>query len=439
MNKIGLIIGREFNERVRKRSFIITTILTPLLMVGIMIAPILLAQLKSDKVKDILVIDHSGIIAPLLQSDDEVTFTPTDRSAEELRTAPREGYGFLVIGEDIMTNPRNLQLYSHESATIGVENNITSQVRRIIEAEKLKAYDIADLPKIMEDIKTSVSLQSFQIDSTGKEKQSSGMLSMGAAYMFGFLIYIFIFMYGAMVMQGVVEEKSSKVLEIMVSSVRPFELMLGKILGIASVAITQFVIWMVLIFVLGTAAMQFFAGDMLAHGASMGGAMGAGAMPEGMGNMDPEALAALRGMTDLGFLAKMFGGFLIFFIGGYLLYAAMFAAIGSAVDNVQDTQQLQLPVTVPLILAILVLMSVMRDPGSQVAFWFSIIPFTSPIIMMARIPYGVPAWEIVTSVVLLYGSFIFMVWVAGKVYRVGIFMYGKKPTFKELYKWITYK
>ena len=432
MSKIGLIIGREFNQRVRKRSFILTTILTPLLMIGLMVAPALLMQIKSDRTKEILVVDGSGIVAGKLQGDSHVKFTPTDKSEQQLRDSREDIYGFLVVGSDIVGDPADLRLYTYEASTFDLENDIVSQVRKIVEAEKLKAYDIDDLPQILESVKTDVSLQAFQIDAeAGSEKASSSVLAMGSAYIFGFLIYMFVFMYGVMVMHGVIEEKSSKVLEIIVSSVKPFDLMLGKILGIASVAIVQFLIWMVLVFVLGTAAVQMLAGDALAQSAQM-----AGGMPEGM---NPEAMAALKGVTDFGFLFKLFGGFIVYFIGGYLLYAAMFAAIGSAVDNVQDTQQLQLPVTIPMIFALIVMMNVMREPNSTLAVWCSIIPFTSPIIMMARIPYGVPAWQLVLSVAMLYASFIAMVWVAGKVYRVGIFMYGKKPTFKELYKWIRYR
>lgn len=436
MGKIGIIIQREFNERVRKRSFIITTVLTPLLMVGLMVGPAILMNLQSSDTKHILVVDQSELIGTQLQSDEQLAFETTTKSADEIRADKNDVFGILIIGQDIMTNPKNVQLYTYESSTLDVENGISRQIRGIIEGEKLKQYDIADLPKIMEDIKTDVSLQAFRIDESGEDKESSSLLSIGLAYVFGFMIYMFVFIYGGMVMQGVIEEKSSKVLEIMVSSVKPYELMMGKILGIASVAITQFLIWIVLIFVLGTVAMQMFAGDMMAAAQAM---PTAGAMPAGMEGMDPEALAALKSVTDLGFLAKMFGGFLIYFIGGYLLYAAMFAAIGSAVDNMQDTQQLQLPVTIPMILALLVMMNVMRDPHSSLAVWFSMIPLTSPIIMMTRIPYGVPLWQIITSIVLLYGSFIFMVWVAGKIYRVGIFMYGKKPSLRELIKWSRYK
>ena len=431
MSKIGLIVSREFNQRVRKKSFILTTILTPLLLVGLMVAPALVMQLRSDQVKRIAVVDRSGIVGDKLQGDRETVFVPADRSEERLREDKDEFYGYLVIGPDVLADPSDVRLYTHEASTLDLEGAIAERIGQILEAEKLKAYAIDDLPQIMQSVKTDVTLQAFRIDEAGGDRASSSVLSMVAAYVFGFLIYMFVFMYGAMVMQGVVEEKSSKVLEIIVSSVKPFELMLGKILGIASVAVVQFLIWVAVVLVLGTAAVQVLAGDALAQSAAL-----AGQMPSGM---DADTLSALRGVTDFGFLARMFGGFLVYFVGGYLLYAAMFAAIGSAVDNVQDTQQLQLPVTIPMIFALIVMMNVMREPNSSLAVWCSIIPLTSPIIMMARMPYGVPLWQIVLSVGLLYASFVAMVWTAGKIYRVGIFMYGKKPGFKELYKWMRYK
>ncbi len=434
MNKIGLIVGREFNQRVRKRSFILTTLLTPLLLIGLMAAPALIMQMKSDKARTIAVLDRSGLIADKLQSDDRTKFVVDDRDEERLRRNEDGLFGYLVVGERLMEDPSDVRLYTFESSTLDLENEIASQIGRIVEEEKLRAYAIDDLPRIMQEVQTDIPLRTFRLDDGGEEKASSGILSMASAYVFGFLIYMFVFMYGAMVMHGVVEEKSSKVLEVIVSSVRPFELMLGKILGIASVAVVQFLIWMVLIFVLGTAVLQMISGDMLAQGASM-----AGGMPQGLEGMDPESVAALRSVTDPAFLLRIFGGFIVYFIGGYLLYAAMFAAIGSAVDNIQDTQQLQLPVTIPMIFALLVMMNVMREPDSSLAVWCSLIPFTSPIIMMARLPYGVPAWQLALSIALLYASFVAMVWIAGKIYRVGIFMYGKKPGFKELYKWIRYK
>ena len=238
-----------------------------------------------------------------------------------------------------------------------------------------------------------------------------------------------------MVMQGVIEEKSNKVLELIVSSVRPFQLMMGKILGIASVAFTQLLIWVAFFGIIGTTALNHFAGDMLSA-INSAGLPDASSLPI---NMDDDSLALLRRLTDLKFIVTMAIGFVVYFIGGYLFYSAMFAAVGSAVDNEKDSQNLQLPITIPLVLAIIVMAGAMQDPGSQMAFWFSIIPFTSPVVMMARLPYGVPTWELALSVALLYVTFVAVVWLAGKIYRVGIFMYGKKPSFKELYKWLRYK
>lgn len=438
MGKIGIIIAREFNERVRKRSFILTTILTPLLLVGLMVAPVLVSRLGSDRQKEILVVDRSGMISPRLESGERLTFRPETQPFEELKAQRREVYGILVIGSDILSDPRDVQLYTYEAPTLEVERELSSRIARVVEDEKLKAYRIDSLPQIFEQVKTNVSIQTFRIDGEGDEQERSSVLSTVLAYLSGFLIYMFVFLYGAMVMQGVIEEKSSRVLEIMVSSVRPYELMMGKILGIASVALTQFLIWVVLIFVLGGAAMSLAAGDALAEGA----AVVTGGMPETIGPLsalDGESLDALRRVTDPAFLGRIFFGFMVYFIGGYLLYAAMFAAIGSAVDNAADSQQLQMPVTIPMVLALVVMLAVMNDPDGGLAFWFSMIPLTSPVIMMARLPYGVPFWEVALSVALLYASFAGMVWVAGKIYRVGIFMYGKKPGLKELLKWIRYK
>lgn len=286
MSKIGLIVSREFNQRVRKKSFILTTILTPLLLVGLMVAPALVMQLRSDQVKRIAVVDRSGIVGDKLQGDRETVFVPADRSEERLREDKDEFYGYLVIGPDVLADPSDVRLYTHEASTLDLEGAIAERIGQILEAEKLKAYAIDDLPQIMQSVKTDVTLRAFRIDETGGDRASSSVLSMVSAYVFGFLIYMFVFMYGAMVMQGVVEEKSSKVLEIIVSSVRPFELMLGKILGIASVAVVQFLIWVAVVLVLGTAAVQMLAGDALAQSAAM-----AGQMPSGM---DADTLSALR-------------------------------------------------------------------------------------------------------------------------------------------------
>lgn len=441
MGKIGIIAAREFNERVKKKSFIITTILMPLFFVALMFVPALMMNIKSDEAKEVIVVDQSGLIGDRLVSDGQLTFSPSEKSFEELRDEAHEVFGILVVGSDIATNPSNLQLFAYESSTINIEQAITDQVRTIVESEKLKEYNIEDIDAILEAIKTPVSIQVKQLDESGDAKESSSILNIALAYIFGFLIYMFVFLYGNMVMQGVIEEKSTKVMEVMVSSVKPFQLMMGKILGIASVAVTQFAIWVVFILVVGGAAMSLLGVDEMMAAASSASAMDPAAMmgAASVPSLDDETLSIIRTVTDPGYLLRILGGFLIYFVGGYLLYAAMFAAVGSAVDNEKDTNNLQMPITIPLILGIFVMMSAMQEPHGPLAFWFSMIPFTSPIVMMVRLPYGVPGWELALSVGLLVATFVGMVWLAGKIYRVGVFMYGKKPTLRELLKWARYK
>jgi ABC-2 type transport system permease protein len=443
MSKIGIIVRREFTQRVRKKSFILTTILTPLLFLAMMFVPVWLATTETATQKEIWVVDRSGLVADRLENSDAVAFLPATQSVEELRASKGDGkFGYLVVGADIVSRPDDLQLYSAEKSTVEIDRAITSQIGRIIEREKMRAYDIKNLDRIMADIRTRASLSTYQLTDDGGEKESSSAVSYAIAFAFGLLIYMFVFLYGAMVMNGVIEEKSSRVLEILVSSVKPFELMCGKILGIAAVAMTQLAIWIVLLAVLGSAATSLLTPETAQQVAAAQMSPG---MNPGVGTaelteaLDSPPAGVLSTLTDLNYIVKLAVVFLLYFIGGYLLYAAMFAAIGSAVDNAADSQQLTLPVTVPLIVAFLITMSVVREPNSSLAFWFSMIPFTSPVVMMARLPYEIPFWEIVLSLALLYATFIGMVWVAGKIYRIGIFMYGKKPTWKELIKWISYK
>ena len=439
MGKIKIIAAREFNERVRKKSFIITTILMPIAFVAMMFVPALMMNMSSDEQKEIIVVDQSGLVGEKLHNEGQIVFAPSDKSFDVLKEEKNEVFGILVIGEDVATNPSNVQLFTYESSTINIESAITDQVRSIIEAEKLKQYNIDDLDRILDEIKTPINLQVKQLNESGEAKDSSAILNIALAYVFGFLIYMFVFLYGNMVMQGVIEEKSSKVMEVMVSSVKPFQLMMGKILGIAAVAITQFFIWVVFIVVVGAGALSLLGGTEVLAAAAQAGT-GMDPMMASMGNisLDKDTVALINTVTDPAYLVRILGGFLIYFVGGYLLYAAMFAAVGSAVDNEKDTNNLQLPITIPLILALFVMMNAMQEPNGPLAVWFSMIPFTSPIVMMVRLPYGVPEgfW---ISVVLLYATFLATVWLAGKIYRVGVFMYGKKPTFGELLKWIRYK
>lgn len=433
-NNISLIVGREFRARVRKKSFIITTLLMPVLMIGLMVAPALIMEYSQGEQKRIAVIDESGLVAPQLQSDEAVAFETIDLAVEEARNSLADHFAILYIGSDILSNSSNVRLYANASTSIMLEEQITSQIEQVIENEKLKAYQIDNLDQILAEVETHVSMQTFRNDKTEEEAQSgqSSIVATALGYILGFVLYMFLLIYGAMVMQSVIEEKNSRVLEVMVSSVKPFQLMMGKILGVASVAIVQVAIWGVLIFGVGS-----FVLPQLMPAEAM---MGAEAMEAGVAtNVDPEMLQVVSAMTDSAYLAKIFICLILFVFGGFLLYSAMFAAIGSAVDSVQDAQQLQTPVMLPIILGLLMMLAVINDPNSPIAFWFSVIPFTSPIVMMARIPYDIPMWEIVLSLVLLYASFMIMVWLAAKIYRVGIFMYGKKPSLKELWKWMRYK
>ena len=439
MSNVSIIIQREFNERVRKKSFIITTILMPVLMIVLIIAPALIMEYSRGEQKTIAVIDDSGLVAPQLQSNEELRFEPTDLTTEEARRSLTDRFGVLYIGSDILENLSDVKLYANASSSLSIESNITGQIEDILEAEKLKAYHIDNLQQILDEVKTTVTLQTFRNDKSqeAESQAQSSTVATAAGYILGFVLYMFLLIYGSMVMQSVIEEKNNRVLEVVVSSVRPFDLMLGKILGVALVAVVQVLIWGVLIFAVGAIVLpQLMPAEMMA---------GVQAMQQGMpdaaamGDMDPEMLQAVAAVTDTGYILKIFVCLLLFVFGGYLLYSAMFAAVGSAVDNVQDASQLQMPVTLPIILALLMMLAVIKDPNSSLAFWFSIIPFTSPVVMMARIPYDIPLWEIVLSLVVLYASFVAMVWFAGKIYRVGIFMYGKKPTFKELLKWVRYK
>ena len=435
MNKIGIIISREFNERVRKKSFIITTILMPLLMIGMMAAPTLMMLFAKGDQKSLVVLDQSGIIAPSLEGDDEITFTPMDITLDEAR-ADSNIFGVLWIGEDVVDNPSNVKLYTNSSSSMSLESNLASQMEKVIERERLKRYDIENLEQIMKDVKVKVSFSTFRND-LSEEGEDEEATSSSIAYMLGLvlgmMLYMFLIIYGSMVMTSVIEEKGSRVLDVLVSSVSPFQLMLGKILGVASVAVTQIAIWGVLVCGIGAVVLPALMPEDVMQTVE---AVQMGQMTTIEADIDADLLSAVSLATDVGGLVMMFVWLLLFLVGGFLFYSAMFAAVGSAVDSIQDANQLQTPITVPIILALILAMSVFNDPNSTLAFWGSIIPFTSPVVMMARVPFGIPTWQIVLSLVLLYTSVVAMAWAAGKIYRVGIFMHGKKPSFKELMSWI---
>ena len=435
MNKIGIIIAREFNERVRKKSFIITTILMPLLMLGLMAAPTLMMVFAKGEQKTLLVIDESGVVAPELEGNDEVVFENFTGTLDEARQN-EEVFGTLWIGKDVVEKPSSVRLYTNSSSSMSLEEAIAAQIEDVVEAKRLDMYNIEGLKDIMDNLQASVSMTTYRNDlaSEGEaEEATSSMVAYLLGLVLGMMLYMFLIIYGSMVMTSVIEEKGSRVLDVLVSSVNPFQLMLGKILGVASVAVTQIAIWGVLICGLGATVLPAL---MPADVMQAVEAVQAGQMTALDAELDADMLSALSIATDVGGLVMMFVWLLLFLLGGFLFYSAMFAAVGSAVDSIQDANQLQTPITMPIILALILAMSVFNDPNSSLAFWGSIIPFTSPIVMMARIPFGIPTWEIVLSLVLLYTSVVAMAWAAGKIYRVGIFMHGKKPSLKELLSWI---
>ena len=435
MGKTGIIIAREYNERVRKKSFIITTLLMPILILGLMAAPTLLMIYGGSDHKDILVIDQSGIVGEQMQSNDELTF----RSEEGLtldEARKRENlFGILWIGEDIVTNNANIKLYTNSSSSITLEENIISQVEGIIESTRIESQGIEGLADIIRSIEADVKLTTIRNDLSegGEEESTSSAISYFMGIAFGMILYMFLLIYGSMVMTSVIEEKGSRVLDVLVSSVKPFQLMVGKIVGVAAVAATQIVIWAVLVVGIGSSVLPSLIPQETMQSVE---SVQRGELTSVEAGLDADMVSAITIATDTGSLALMFVYLLLFLVGGFLFYSSLFAAVGSAVDSVQDSQQLQTPITLPIIISIMLSMSVLNDPNSPLAFWGSMIPFTSPVVMMARIPFEIATWEICLSLVVLWGSTFGVMWLAGKVYRIGVFMHGKKPSLKELAKWV---
>ena len=434
-SKIGIIIRREFMERVTKKSFIITTLLMPVIMLALMTVPALIAMFSEGDNRNVLVVDESGIIAPKLENTNTVSFAVSPVSLDSA-LAREDVDAVLVIPSDITVGQKTLRLYTNSASSISLEGAITGQVNDIIEAKRLESYNISDLDKIVAAVHSDVSLQSFRNDKEQGEQEASTILSYSLGIVLTLLLYMCMLLYGQMVMTSIIEEKNNRVLEIIVSSVKPTQLMLGKICGIGLVAVTQIVIWGVLIasmsaFLLPALVPADMAADMTA--------LNSGTVEVSSLSTDVELLQALSLMGNVGYILQMFGLLLLFLIGGFMLYSAVYAAIGSAVDNIQDAGQLQSVIIIPIILGIMFGMMAANDPTSQLSLWMSMIPFTSPMVMMARVPFGIPGWEIAVSLVVLYLSFLCMVWLAAKIYRVGIFMYGKKPTLKELIRWARYK
>ena len=419
-SQLSIIIAREYLERVKRKSFIISTILMPLFLVGLMALPALIAIFQTPEEKTIAVIDESGVIAKTLQNGDETKFVTVDKPLADV-LGNEDYYGVLAIGADIVDKPSDVTLYTHSASSMSLEGYISNQIKETVESIRLRKYNIDNLPEILAAVEANVNLQTFRIDEDAEAAETSSTLSYFIGIIMSFMLYMFILMYGQMVMTSIIEEKNNRVLEIVVSSVKPTYLMLGKILGIGAVAVTQILIWLTIVMSFTYWVMPSLMAGVVSN------------------SNDPELMAALGRLSDGSYVMSLFVYLLLFLIGGYLFYSSIYAAIGSAVDNIQDASQLTTIAVLPIIVGMVLSPSVVADPMSTYATWVSIIPFTSPMVMMARIPFGIPFWEIALSIVLLYLTFGFMIWLAAKIYRVGIFMYGKKPTMSELIRWARYK
>jgi ABC-2 type transport system permease protein len=433
MNKILLIIQREYFTRVKKRSFLLTTILVPLIIIGFYAAIIAIAMTGSTETEKIAVVDKAnlfnGSIPPEKDSDGSLKFDlKTNESEQSIKAKYRdEGYtALLYIPEVDISNPTGITLYSPSSVSISTKSKIERKIDKAVEKKRLELANID--PEKYESIKADVEV-STAIDSGDGEKKSMEKVATAVSFAAGLLIYMVLLIYGTMVMRGVMEEKTNRISEVIVSSVKPFQLMLGKIIGIGAVGITQFVIWIVLIGILQLIMPMIFP--------SMGDAMaqagpGAAAM---QGATKSNMLADIsQGVESLPIALLLFS-FIFYFLGGYLMYASLFAAIGSVSEDQQDAQQLIFPVMMPIILGFVIMTRAIQEPNGNLAVFGSLFPLTSPIVMIGRIPFGVPAWQILTSMVLLVLFFLFCTWLAGRIYRTGILMYGKKGSWKEMMKW----
>lgn len=415
MNKTLLIIRREYLTRVKKKSFILLTLLMPFIFAALIFVPLALSLIKDGSDKTVYVVDPGDHYAPLFQNGGGWTFSrqPKDDAAFYDKDSGVEAV--ILINGDPATDDQALQIHSRNQVPADlvaiVENTVGNQVRQ----DKLAAYGIDSLDRIIADVQKPVHAITMQRDSDGSTKITNADIATAAGFLFTFLIYMFVMSYGAMVMQSVMEEKTNRIVELMVSAVSPFQLMLGKIVGIALVGLTQLAVWVLMLTAILTAAGQMF------------GTGGTG-----------EATMMLSALMNLPFF-EITLLFILFFIGGYLLYASLFAAIGASINAQEDAQQFMTPMIVIMVFAMYAGLYSAENTNGPLAFWSSMFPLTSPIVMMVRIPHGVPLWQELLSLGLLFGTCLACVWISGKIYRIGILLYGKKPNLKEMVKWIRYK
>ncbi len=411
MSNIGLVIKREYLTRVQKRSFLLLTILMPILFIALMFGTVLLAMMDEGDTKTILVEDMSGEYLPVLQNTNQYLFVNEIKQIEA-NNDDEKPYARLVITGDLLNNG-TVVLISDRQVVAGLTDIIEGQLNNYLSDKKLALHNIPNIKEIIADSQVSINVTTVIQDETGKETESSAAVASTIGMVFTFLIYMFIFVYGSMVMSGVLEEKTNRIVEVMVSSVRPFDLMMGKVIGIGLVGLTQFLLWIALIGIFIQIVPAFFQDASIA-----------------------ESISFILGSVDI---VSLLVYFILFFIGGYLIYASLFAAIGSMVNSQEDTQQYMMPITILIVFAFVAGTYSVQNPDGPLAFWTSLIPFTSPIVMMVRLPFGVPTMELISCIALLAVTVVLTIWLAAKIYRTGILMYGKKPTFGEIAKWLKYK
>lgn len=440
MNKIALIIQREYLTRVMKRSFIIMTFLGPILMAALMIVPVYLASLSDLSERKVAILDETGWFMGKFEKGDnlsfEYVFNDLNTEKENLKAGVYDA--LLHIPRPDLNIPVNAELFSIRQASMNMRSYVRNVMKTEVENRKLMASGID--PDVIKSAKTNINIVTIRLDEDGGETRSFTEVEVALGIFSAILIYFFIFLFGSQVMRGVIEEKTNRIVEVIISSVKPFQLMMGKIVGVALVGLTQFLLWVLLtgiiyLLFVSVAGMEVQKGaDVFGQGSVIGGQTET-ILQEDRGQDGVKQVMEVISSIHFG---TMIFSFIFYFLGGYLLYAALFAAIGSAVDNETDTQQFMLPVSIPLILGIVLSNLIVNNPDGPLAFWFSIIPLTSPVIMMVRIPFGVPLWELALSMALLIGGFIFTTWLAAKIYRTGILMYGKKVSYAELWKWLRY-
>ena len=437
MNHLPLIIKREYLTKVKNKSFIIMTVLSPLIMIALIAVVAYLTQLNNNKERTISVLDETGLVSEIFKNTETTTYSilsDTDLDAAKAMVEDKEEYGLLYIakGDDISNVSKNIKFYSEDTPSLTLISGLESKIEKKLTDLKLQQNGV-DIEMIKAS-KTSIDIgqETFTGEKTSK---IDNILKLAFGGIAGYLLFMFIIIYGNMIMRSVIEEKTSRIIEVIISSVKPIQLMMGKIIGTSLAGITQFIIWVILGGVLMMLVSAIFGVDFAQMQTPQQELMQqAMETPE----MQDKIQLAMNSFLNLP-IANLLIAFLFFFVGGYLLYSSLYAAIGAAVDNETDTQQFMLPILMPLILAVYVgVFTVIEDPHGTVSTVFSFIPFTSPVVMLMRIPFGVPIWQQVLSLVLLIGTFIFAVWFAAKIYRVGILMYGKKPSYKELYKWLKY-